>query len=345
MPRVRRRYVSQESGLYHIISRVVGKQWLLGDIEKEYFFKLLKKFSGGFYIRVHAFCIMSNHFHILATCMDNESRFASIKELQDRYKLMYPNSPGYPEGSYDGNGELIEGGDDDGGIDRLRNRLGSVSCFMQELKQSFSRWYNKKHDRKGCFWSERFKSPIVSFDEAQLICSAYIDLNPVRAGIVEKPEDYRWNSLGLRVRSKREAAELLYPLNLYRTADGEINQTPNSRYTKKGHSLLIGDEKTVHDFPLYREFVYRTGAVSREGSAIISAEHLAEVEAYHGKLGVSDRLRYRVKNISEGIAFGSYELIESLQDLLKRKRIRPRSFMAEGKGDKTWSYSTRVLRP
>jgi len=52
----------------------------------------------------------------------------------------------------------------------------------------------------------------VSKGEAQLACSAYIDLNPVRAAIVKNPEDYRWSSLGLRVRTTWRAKKLLRPL-------------------------------------------------------------------------------------------------------------------------------------
>jgi hypothetical protein len=67
---------------------------------------------------------------------------------------------------------------------------------------------------KGAFWSERFKGIILSLDEALLTCSAYIDLNPIRANIEKIPEDYRWSSLGLRVRSPKEAESLLHPLVL-----------------------------------------------------------------------------------------------------------------------------------
>jgi putative transposase len=103
--------------------------------------------------------------------------------------LLYPKESEPPPGRYEPNGEIIW--DEDGGIERLRERLGSISRFVQELKQTFSRWYNKTHNRKGYLWNDRFKGVIVNHGEAQLLCSAYIDLNPVRAGIVERPENYR----------------------------------------------------------------------------------------------------------------------------------------------------------
>ena len=64
---------------------------------------------------------------------------------------------------------------------------------MQEVKERITHYINKEHNRKGTLWDGRFKSPIVeNTPEALLAVSTYIDLNPIRAGIVTKPEDYRW---------------------------------------------------------------------------------------------------------------------------------------------------------
>jgi REP element-mobilizing transposase RayT len=327
----------------HIISRVVGREFLLGEAEKDYFLKLIKRFSSGFFIRVNAFCIMSNHFHILLTWMDKEAALASKDELLDRYALIYPDSPGPPEGAYDHKtGQIIP--DEDGGIERLRMRLGSVSDFVRELKQTFTRWYNKRNNREGYFWSQRYKSVAVSLDEAQLVCSSYIDLNPVRAGLVEKPEDYRWSSLGLRVRSKAEAATFLYPLSLTPMKGENESKTRNGFIGSPSWlSPLISPNKEADNFSLYRVFVYKSGGIKVEGKASIPPELVEAVVSYHGRLGISDRFRYRVKNISEGLAIGSYEWVRSLQEKWNRKHLCPRSFMNRDK-ECYWSFSTRVLR-
>ncbi len=62
MPRTKRHWVSQKAGSFHIISRTTGQDILLHDEEKEYFFKLLERFASGFFVAIHAFCIMGNHF-------------------------------------------------------------------------------------------------------------------------------------------------------------------------------------------------------------------------------------------------------------------------------------------
>ena len=342
MARPKRRWISQESGSYHIISRVAGGELLFNQSDKEYFLKLLERFVSGFFIRIHAFCVMSSHFHILATCMEKEANQASIKELKRRYQLLYPDNPGPPEGTFDGTFKFIP--DEDGGIARLRRRLGSISHFVQELKQSYCRWYNKKYNRTGYLWGGRFKGIAVSSGEAQLTCSAYIDLNPVRANIVQRPEDYRWSSLGLRVRSPGRSNRLLYPLSILPTG-GEIEVLEYDRKieTKTWLAPLILPRNSCDHFSTYREFVYSSGSIERQGCYNIWPEVVKDVLDYHDHLGISDRFRYRVKNFSEGLAFGSYGLISQLQKEWNRKFIRPRSFVGRDKNCK-WSFTTRVLR-
>ncbi|MGD9065364.1 MAG: hypothetical protein PVI42_14660 [Desulfobacterales bacterium] len=80
-------------------------------------------------------------------------------------------------------------------------RLSSLSEFVREIKVGFARFYNKRHNRRGYFWGDRFKSVIVEKGETLINCLAYIDLNPLRAGLVNRPEEYRWNSLGYHVQT------------------------------------------------------------------------------------------------------------------------------------------------
>jgi len=328
MGRTKRAWVSQSAGSFHIISRVAGGDIILHDQEKEYFMKLLERFASGFFVQIHAFCIMGNHFHILASGLEQEAQKASKEELRERYKRLYPKETEPPPGSYQPNGDLIP--DEDGGIERLRERLGSISRFVQELKQTFSRWFNKTHHRKGYLWSDRFKGVILSKGEAQLMCSAYIDLNPVRANMVRRPEEYRWCSLGLRVRNAKRAEKLLSLLSVSQEDDWS---GPGGDLVEKFKSLK------PDSLAWYRVFVYYLGGIECEGKARISSDILDEVVSYHGKLGLGDRFRYRVRNISEGLAMGSHDFIAGIQEKFQRKFIRPRSFVSGN-----FLYSTRVLR-
>ena len=316
MARRKRVWVSQDSGAgYHIVSRVVGGQLLFGDQEKEYFLKLLEVFAQGFFVDIHGFTIMGNHVHILATGREADAKFAAAEELIRRYRLVYGKDAEYPIGKTESDGTVWP--DEDGGIERLRNRLASISRFVQELKQTFSKWYNMKNKRTGFLWSDRFKGIIVDKGVAQLMCSAYIDLNAYRAGLVKRPEDYRWSSLGMRMRSKKRAKKFLTPIKI--EAHKELERL----------ALKIRKGKT-DDLAWYREFVYISGEIEKEGKAAISAEVVKEIKDLNAKLGLGESLKFRIRNLSEGVAIGSEAFIEEIQTHYQRKFIRPRKFLEGG---------------
>ena len=75
-------------------------------------------------------------------------------------------------------------------------RMHSLSEFMKTLLQRFTCWFNRVHERSGTLWEQRYKSVIVESGVASRTMAAYIDLNPVRAGMVKDPADYRWSSYG-----------------------------------------------------------------------------------------------------------------------------------------------------
>ncbi len=79
---------------------------------------------------------------------------------------------------------------------RFTYRMHNLSEFMKTLLQRFTRWFNRTHNRSGTLWEERYKSVIVESGIAARTMSAYIDLNPVRAGMVSDPAAYRWSSYG-----------------------------------------------------------------------------------------------------------------------------------------------------
>ena len=86
------------------------------------------------------------------------------------------------------------------GAEALRSRylarMYDLSRFVQELKGRFAQWYNRENGRHGYLWEDRFISVVVEGGCALETVAAYIDLNPVRAGIVRDPKDYRWSGYG-----------------------------------------------------------------------------------------------------------------------------------------------------
>ena len=188
--------------IYHCVSRVVDKRFAFGDEEREVFrmfMRMMENFSG---CRVLSYCVMSNHFHILVEVPPMPKGGISDGELLRRLGVFYGENFVKSVGD-----ELLaaraEGGLEGGNPDRVAEihgrftkRMHDLSEFMKTLLQRFTRWFNRTHKRTGTLWEDRFKSVIVESGTAARTMAAYIDLNPVRAGMVEDPADYRWSSYG-----------------------------------------------------------------------------------------------------------------------------------------------------
>ena len=266
MPRERRLKVKGESAFYHIVSRTVGGEFYLGDVEKEKLVSIIGRFSELFLVDVVGYCVMSNHFHLLVKVNPGEG--VSDKALLKRVK-------------------------DDGGVmqgllhdpELLRSRLSDVSEYVRYVKQVFSRWYNRVHNRSGYFWGGRFKSVLVESGESLLACLAYIDLNPVRAEMVERPEDYRFSSIGYRV------------------------QTGNREDRLSWDGLPFSNKKKT--LSLYRAYLYQYGGVEVAGKrGKIDPEILRDAEDAGFEMKASDVFRYRVRHFSDGLVIGSKGFIQ-----------------------------------
>ncbi len=184
MPQSARIVIPDEPAVYHIMSRTALDGFPLGDVEKDFLVDLIRRLSRIYFVEIFGYTIMSNHFHLLLRMMPEKS--ISDEDVKKHYERLY------------GKDKILI----DGQIPFLKHKWASLSEFGKELKQTFSRYYNKGHNRRGFFWGGRFKSLIVEKGETLINCLAYIDLNPVRAGLVSKPEEYRWNSIGYHAQQK-----------------------------------------------------------------------------------------------------------------------------------------------
>jgi REP element-mobilizing transposase RayT len=183
MARIPRILIAGEPTAYHIISRSALDGYPIGRAEKEFFVRLLKRFGMTYFVEILGYCCLGNHFHLLVR-MRPDTDFTDT-EIKRRYRLLY------------GDDRSLQNGQ----IPVYRQKWSSLSEFVREIKLSFTRFYNKPHGRRGYLWGDRFKSVVVEDGHTLINCLAYIDLNPVRAGLVEKPEDYRWSSIGHHVQT------------------------------------------------------------------------------------------------------------------------------------------------
>ena len=271
MARIPRMLITGEPTVYHVISRTALDGFVLGDVEKDYLLKLIKHLSSVYFAEVLGFAIMGNHFHLLVRMHPGDG--FSDEEIKRRFSIYY---------QHDDRRHLSEGM-----IQFFREKWANLSEYVREIKQTFSRFYNKRHQRKGFFWGDRFKSVIVDNGDTLINCLAYIDLNPVRAGICKVPEDYRWCSLGYHVQTGNKDGFLSLDFGLQ--AFGVSNDTQR----------LIS----------YRKFVYEKGSISPGKGAVIESDILEQERKKGFAVGAKDRFRYRTRYFTDSGIIGTKEFV------------------------------------
>ena len=232
----RRRWVAPwrdsrtKPAIYHCISRVVDRRFVLEKDEREHFRMLMRmceKFTG---CRVLSYCVMSNHFHLLLEVPPMPEDGISDEEFFTRLRAFYSEAQvadvakemkeagacavvARKRGEFElpprgEDGELLTPAQEMAQarqraaqrVEEIRSRytrrMHDLSEFMKSLLERFTKWFNRRHSRSGTLWEDRFKSVIVESGHAARTIAAYIDLNPVRARMASDPAEYRWSSYG-----------------------------------------------------------------------------------------------------------------------------------------------------
>ena len=147
---------------HHVIQRGNNRQAIFTTVaDYQFLLDLLDSNAKKFEVELHAYVLMTNHFHLLATPQTDT---------------------GLPQ-------------------------------MMQAVGRSYVRYFNDLHGRSGTLWEGRYRSTLIQTDRYLLACMAYIDLNPVRAGLVQDVRDYPWSSHGAYVGLRTD--KLITPHSLY----------------------------------------------------------------------------------------------------------------------------------
>jgi len=183
---------------------------------------------------------------------------------------------------------------------KLLARMGDVSEYMKAVKQRFSVWFNRNHKRYGTLWADRFKSVLVEGHGNPLqTMAAYIDLNPVRAGIVEDPKDYRFCGYAEAVVGVKAAQAGL----VHVWSDHGAKQVQSAL---QAHRLLIFGK-------------HAAGA----GLSDMTRERALKVlDEEDGQLPKSVMLRCRVRYFTDGAILGSAEFVHGFTGAWQRERGR-----------------------
>jgi len=287
MPRTSRLIINDETAIYHVMSRTALGGFPLGDIEKDFMLDLIRRYSSLYLVETLGVCIMGNHFHLLVK-MIPEYKFSN-EEIEKRFVDFYGDERVFADGL----------------IPSLREKMSNLSEFIREIKVGFARYYNKRHHRRGYFWGDRFKSVIVEKGETLINCLAYIDLNPLRAGLVERPEEYRWNSIGYHLQTGNKDNFLSLDFGLIE------------------FGVLNAEER----LKLYRRYVYEVAALDRSGKpsdGVIDNNVLDKERKNDFELKRVRRFRYRTRYFTDSGIIGTKEFVsvnyQRFKDIFMSKR-------------------------
>jgi hypothetical protein len=265
-----------ELAVYHATSRIVHRQLLLTPEAKEEFRKFMRMYERYSGLRVLSYCIMTNHYHILlevppmpegGEMVGGVDLRLSEEELLRRLGGLYSRWTVAAVAAEIAEARRMIAGEWEGfeGLsiaekkksrafweknlivifERYTKRMHNLSLFMKGLLQRFTRWFNKENGLRGTLWEERFHSVIVESGLACRTMAAYIDLNPVRAGICELPEDYRWSSYGEAVGGGRGAgiarAGLVRALHGHEGREGTSRAWAQGGVAKEYRRILVAE--------------------------------------------------------------------------------------------------------
>ncbi|MEM9074224.1 MAG: transposase [Myxococcota bacterium] len=207
MPRLRSERLNVDSTpYYHLISRCVRRAFLCGkdpetgkdfEYRREWIEARLFELADVFAVDLHAYAVMSNHVHIVLRVDKERAEGWSDEEVVRRYGKLFrfkaKELPSLPKRE-----QRIR-------IAAWRERLWSLSWLMRCLNESIARRANAEEDCKGRFWEGRFTCQPLLDEAALLTCMAYVDLNPVRAGMSKSLEKSNHTSIARRSRQLESA--------------------------------------------------------------------------------------------------------------------------------------------
>ena len=212
-----------QHGLYHCVTRCVRQAWLCGidpltgvdhASRKAMIEARILELGSIFAVGIYAYAVMSNHLHVTLSIEPDAVKRWDDREVVARWVRLFPSSE--PEQREAKIAALLASST---AVDIRRKRLMSVSWFMRCLDEYIARRANAEDDVKGRFWQGRFKCQLLDDERALAAAMAYVDLNPVRAGIADSVEGSDHTSVQARAAELRErpsnANKLLMPIAGY----------------------------------------------------------------------------------------------------------------------------------
>ncbi|MBA2479151.1 MAG: transposase [Planctomycetes bacterium] len=275
------------TGCYHVVSRCVRRGYLCGDQwehRREWIERAICDQAAIFAVEILAYAVMSNHFHLVMKVKPEIVQGWSAREVAERWCLLFPlkdrdGVPLPPDPRF-----LDAKTADDAWIAERRSRLGSLSWFMKLMKERIARRANVDDGCTGHFWEGRFTSVALLDQAAVIACMAYVDLNPVRAAMADRPETSERTS----VRERIEHRQAMRARDQLAKAEGDgssaiVSTLPPTPWLAPLRACVSWSDETARLCPCpissddYLELVDQTGRIVRKGKRGAIPSHLAPI--------------------------------------------------------------------
>jgi len=283
------RIIGNGVSYYHCMSRIIQGQMLLNDTEKERFRKIVRAVADFAGVEVMTYALMTNHLHLLLMVPEKFEidEKVVLKRINGLYGRVRASTVAMElrdlraDERDDEAAELLAG---------YTYRMNDLSQFMKMVMQRFTMSYNKRHNRRGHLWEQRFKSILVEGKpDAISTMAAYIDLNPVRAGLVKDPKAYHFCGYGEAVAGNKTAR----------------------RGMKLICQILGHDGNWASNGGIYRKHLFVRAGSSSKGCAI-NRDKIQEVLEKGGKLSKVELLHCKVRYLSDGVVLGGKAFVEDI---------------------------------
>ena len=270
---------------YHCYVRCVRRAYLCGedsssgqnyDHRKQWIVSRLRFLSYVYAIDICAYAVMSNHYHVVLHADKARGLAWSNEEVCERWMQLYKGHMlvdrwlAEPDSVDVATMEKVEEI-----ISEWRSRLYDISWFMRGINECIARMANEEENCKGRFWEGRFKSQALLDEVALLSCMAYVDLNPIRAGMETNLVESNFTSVQDRLYefSKRKSTKTLSEARVEKRVLQQRDIKKSLGLEKQPEAPLMpfdgSSHKDIHAaLPFTREdyfdLVDKTGRIIRE---------------------------------------------------------------------------------
>ena len=361
MARMNRRDVfdPNEVMVFHCVQRTVRRAWLCGqdplsgksfEHRRTWIQDRLQELSANFGIDCLSFAVMVNHIHVILRNRPDVVGTWSDDEVARKWWQLFPlrrNKDKTPATPTDEELKMLS---TPVRSKQLRTRLSDISWWMRALAEPIARRSNREDQCTGRFWEGRFKSQKLADETAILACSAYVDLNPVRAGVVEVPEDSQYTSVYERVRAEKDARKQRTLRESARRRRGKAKQRakPNQPAFVRSDAwltpLTINERWSAYQGAMPSKTGYRA---SDKGFLAMSFEAYLKLLDWTGRQLRRDHKRGRIPNevapVLERIGLSSElwcDLIKRFGKIFKRVAGTPETLANESIRRGTRRYRT-----